>query len=80
MARNRFVAVGAFVVVGLLLFALGLFFIGSRRMLFNDSFDAYAEFSNISGLQNGAIVRVAGMDAGEVKEIRVPRARRRSSA
>lgn len=72
MARNRFVAVGAFVVVGLLLFALGLFFIGSRRMLFNDSFDAYAEFSNISGLQNGAIVRVAGMDAGEVKEIRVP--------
>ena len=72
MARNRFVAVGAFVVFGLLLFALGLFFIGSRRMLFNDSFDAYAEFSNISGLQNGAIVRVAGMDAGEVKEIRVP--------
>ena len=72
MAQNRFVAVGAFVVLGLLLFALGLFFIGSRRMLFNDSFDAYAEFSNISGLQNGAIVRVAGMDAGEVKEIRVP--------
>ena len=72
MAQNRFVAVGAFVVLGLLLFALGLFFIGNRRMLFDDSFDAYAEFSNISGLQNGAIVRVAGMDAGEVKEIRVP--------
>jgi phospholipid/cholesterol/gamma-HCH transport system substrate-binding protein len=72
MARNRLIAVGAFVVFGLLLFAVGLFLIGNRRMLFNDSFDAYAEFSNISGLQNGAIVRVGGMDAGEVKEIRVP--------
>lgn len=72
MARNRLIAVGAFVVFGLLLFAVGLFLIGNRRMLFNDSFEAYAEFSNISGLQNGAIVRVGGMDAGEVKEIRVP--------
>lgn len=72
MARNRLVAVGAFVVFGVVLFAVGLFLIGNRRMLFNDSFEAYAEFSNISGLQNGAIVRVGGMDAGEVKEIRVP--------
>jgi phospholipid/cholesterol/gamma-HCH transport system substrate-binding protein len=72
MARNRLVAVGAFVLGGVLLFAVGLFLIGSRRMLFNDSFDAYAQFSNIAGLQNGAIVRVAGMDAGEVKEIHVP--------
>lgn len=72
MARKRLVAVGAFVLCGLLLFALGLFLIGSRRLLFDDSFEAYAEFSNISGLQRGAIVRVAGMDAGEVKEIHVP--------
>ena len=70
--RFRFVAVGAFVVGGLLLFAVGLFIIGGRRMLFMDTFRASAEFANISGLQNGAIVRVAGMDAGEVEEIRVP--------
>ncbi len=70
--NNRLVWVGAFVVFGVLLFAVGLFFIGSRRMLFDDSFQAHAEFANISGLQNGAIVRVAGMDAGEVEEIRVP--------
>lgn len=72
MARNRLVYVGAFVVFGLLLFAVGLFLIGNRRMLFDRTFQAYAEFANISGLQNGAIVRVAGMDAGEVDEIRVP--------
>ncbi|MDQ3212379.1 MAG: MlaD family protein [Acidobacteriota bacterium] len=74
MASNRFtsVSVGAFVVFGVLLFAVGLFIIGSRRMLFEDTFHASAEFANLSGLQNGAIVRVAGMDAGEVDEIRVP--------
>ncbi len=72
MARNRLVYVGAFVIFGVLLFAVGLFMIGSRRMLFDKTFRAYAEFANINGLQNGAIVRVAGMDAGEVDQIGVP--------
>jgi phospholipid/cholesterol/gamma-HCH transport system substrate-binding protein len=72
MARNRLVYVGAFVVFGVLLFTVGLFMIGSRRMLFDRTFRAYAEFATINGLQNGAIVRVAGMDAGEVDEIGVP--------
>jgi phospholipid/cholesterol/gamma-HCH transport system substrate-binding protein len=72
MARNRLVYVGAFVVFGVLLFTVGLFMIGSRRMLFDHTFRAFAEFSNINGLQNGAIVRVAGMDAGEVDQIGVP--------
>lgn len=72
MARNRLVFVGAFVIGGVLLFAVGLFLIGNRRMLFDSTFSAYAEFANISGLENGAAVRVAGMGAGEVDEIRVP--------
>ena len=72
MPRNRLIAVGAFVVGGLLLFAVGLFLIGNRRMLFNKTFDAYAEFSNLAGLQSGAKVRVAGLDAGEVETIHVP--------
>lgn len=72
MARNRLIAVGAFVLAGVLLFAFGLFLIGTRRGLFEDAFEAYAEFSNIAGLENGAKVRVSGMDAGEVEEIHVP--------
>ena len=72
MAGNRLVAVGAFVVCGVLLFAVGLFFIGNRRMLWSDTFEVHAEFTNIAGLENGAKVRVAGMDAGEVELIRVP--------
>lgn len=72
MARNRLVAVGAFVLLGVMLFAVGLFFIGSRRMLWSDSIEVYAEFSNLAALENGAKVRVSGMDAGEVEIIYVP--------
>jgi phospholipid/cholesterol/gamma-HCH transport system substrate-binding protein len=69
---GRAAAVGAFVIAGILLFGVGLFLIGDRRMLFSDTFEMYAEFANIAGLQDGAKVRVAGMDAGEVESIHVP--------
>ncbi len=72
MPNTRLAAVGAFVVGGVLLFAVGLFLIGNRRMLFSHTFDVYAEFARIDALDNGAKVRVAGMDAGEVESIRVP--------
>ena len=72
MAKTRLAAVGAFVVGGVLLFSVGLFLIGSRRMLFNDTFEVFAEFSRIAALDNGAKVRVSGMDAGEVRSIQVP--------
>lgn len=72
MTRTRVAAVGAFVLGGILLFGVGLFLIGDRRMLFEKNFQVYAEFAKIAGLQKGAIVRVAGMDAGEVETIHVP--------
>ena len=74
MQPSRLAAVGAFVVMGVALFAVGLFLIGDRRMLFADTFEVYAEFAEIAGLQKGAKVRVAGMDAGEVETIQVPAA------
>ncbi len=70
--RTRAIGVGAFVIGGLLLFSLGLFLIGDRRMFFSKTFEVRSEFSRISGLQTGAKVRVAGLDAGEVTEIHVP--------
>jgi phospholipid/cholesterol/gamma-HCH transport system substrate-binding protein len=72
MPNIRLAAVGAFVVGGVLLFSVGLFLIGSRRMLFSDTFQVYAEFAQIAALDKGAKVRVAGMDAGEVQGIVVP--------
>lgn len=72
MGKNRLALVGAFVIGGVLLFAVGLFMIGNRRDLFGDTFKVYAEFATIAGLDNGAIVRVAGLQAGEVEAIHVP--------
>lgn len=69
---NRAVAVGAFVVAALLLFGVGLYLIGNRRMMFTDTVEIYAEYSRIAGLQRGAIVRVAGLDAGEVEAVTIP--------
>src|SRR6185312_10414615 len=71
MNSTRAVLVGAFVAGGIGLFSIGLFLIGNRRMLFADNFDMRSEFAEIAGLQVGAKVHVAGMDAGEVREIHV---------
>jgi len=63
---------GAFLLGGLLLFGLGLFLIGERRMLFSKSIVYYTEFAQVSALETGGKVRVGGMDAGEILEILVP--------
>jgi phospholipid/cholesterol/gamma-HCH transport system substrate-binding protein len=72
MSATRTAIVGAFVVGGLVLFAGGLFLIGDRRLLFADQFEVMTAFTKVTGLQVGTNVRVAGLDAGEVLEIRVP--------
>ena len=64
--------VGMFVGGCLLLFGLGLFLIGNSNQLFTKSFNVFAEFSKITGIQKGGKVRVAGMDAGTVTSIEVP--------
>jgi phospholipid/cholesterol/gamma-HCH transport system substrate-binding protein len=71
-SRDR-TAMGAFLIGGLLLFGIGLFLIGDRRMLFSDSTNYYTEFAQVSALEAGAKVRVGGMDAGEIVEILVPK-------
>ncbi len=69
---SRLVGVGVFVVIGLLLFTVGLFMIGDRQMAFAHRFTLYTEFARVTGLQPGAIIRVAGAKGGEVKDIEVP--------
>ena len=71
-ARQRTVRVGAFVVGGLLLFAVGLFLIGDRRLLFVEHQALETTLTKVTGLQAGTRVRVAGMNAGEVTSIDVP--------
>jgi phospholipid/cholesterol/gamma-HCH transport system substrate-binding protein len=68
----RSAIVGAFVIGGLLLFGAGLFLIGDRRLLFVKQYEIHSTFGKVTGLQVGTRVRVAGLDAGEVTEVRLP--------
>ena len=65
-------AIGLFLVLGVGFFTAILFLIGSRHDLFGKHVDFYAEFSDIGGLPRGALVRVSGIEAGEVKNIEIP--------
>jgi phospholipid/cholesterol/gamma-HCH transport system substrate-binding protein len=68
----RLAGVGVFVLAGLLLFAIALFMIGERQLAFARKFVIYTEFTTITGLQPGAIVRVSGAPAGSVTDIEPP--------
>lgn len=72
MGKPRLALVGLFVVGGLLLFAVGLFMIGDRRLLFTESFEVAAGFGDVTGVEVGTGVRLAGLDAGEVLAIELP--------
>jgi len=69
---KKAVGAGAFLLIGLLLFAVALFMIGDRRMLFERRFTVYTELSRLGQLEVGAPVRVAGAGAGEVVDIEPP--------
>jgi phospholipid/cholesterol/gamma-HCH transport system substrate-binding protein len=65
--------VGVFLVGGLLLFAVGLFVIGSFNQVFGGHFNVYTDFTALDTLTKGARVRVSGMDAGQVSAIDIPK-------
>lgn len=68
----RIAGVGVFVLAGLVLFTIGLFMIGDRQMAFAEKFVVYTEFTKITGLQPGAVVRVLGAKAGTITQILPP--------
>ena len=68
----RVAGVGVFVLGGLVLFTIGLFMIGDRQMAFAEKFVVYTEFTKITGLQPGAVVRVLGAKAGTITQILPP--------
>jgi phospholipid/cholesterol/gamma-HCH transport system substrate-binding protein len=71
-ATSRAFRLGAFVLATLLILAAGVFWIGSKRLLFASSYTLYADFDNVAGLSNGAEVHVGGFTQGAVKQIDLP--------
>ncbi|MEZ5288765.1 MAG: hypothetical protein R2712_28995 [Vicinamibacterales bacterium] len=49
-----------------------MFLIGDRRMLFTEDVEIASSFGQVTGLEAGTQVRLAGLQAGEVLEIEVP--------
>lgn len=63
--------VGIFVTVALLLGTSVIFVVGSQRNVFRDKNSYHAIFQNAAGLRDGNGVRVAGVGAGTVTDVRV---------
>jgi phospholipid/cholesterol/gamma-HCH transport system substrate-binding protein len=72
VSSARMVGVGTFVLTAVLLFAIALFMIGDRQMAFAQKFVVYTEFTRITGLQPGGIIRVSGARAGSIRAIETP--------
>ena len=70
---RRYLTAGLFIIAGVTLFALGIFLVGSRHEAFSRHILLYTEFADLDGVTKGSKVQVAGMDAGQVTKIDVPR-------
>ncbi len=66
---KRSVILGVFLFLGLILFILGVFTIGSQRKIFSRTIRVRVIFSDIQGLQAGNNVWLSGMKIGTVKSI-----------
>jgi phospholipid/cholesterol/gamma-HCH transport system substrate-binding protein len=64
---------GIFLVATLVILAIGSFLIGERQFLFASTYELKTTFKNVSGLNDGAEVRVGGIHKGLVKQIQLPR-------
>ncbi len=58
-----------FVILGLALFMITIYFIGSNKNLFGSTFHLKSQFKNVSGLKEGNNVRFSGINVGTVKDI-----------
>jgi phospholipid/cholesterol/gamma-HCH transport system substrate-binding protein len=60
---------GLFVIIGLTLFILAVYFIGDKQQMFGKTNQLSAVFNNVSGLQLGNNVRYSGINVGTVSSI-----------
>ncbi|MFV8370622.1 MlaD family protein [Flavobacterium sp. LB2R40] len=60
---------GLFVIIGLTLFVLAVYFIGDKQQMFGKTSHLSAVFNNVSGLQLGNNVRYSGINVGTVRAI-----------
>ncbi|MBA4145555.1 MAG: MCE family protein, partial [Cytophaga sp.] len=62
---------GLFTTLGIVIFLLGVYFVGSQNSVFSKTFSAYAIFKNVEGLNKGDGVWLSGVKIGIVKDVRI---------
>ena len=65
------IKVGIFVLAGLTLFLVSVFFIGSENNLFSRTFQVAAVFRNVEGLKPGDNVWLSGVKIGTVSDVKI---------
>ena len=60
---------GLFVIIGLLIFILAIYFIGDKQKMFGKTNHLETVFNNVNGLQLGNNVRYSGINVGTVRGI-----------
>jgi phospholipid/cholesterol/gamma-HCH transport system substrate-binding protein len=60
---------GMFVIIGITLFLATIYFVGATRNLFGSTLHLKSNFTNVSGLKVGNIVRFSGINVGTIKSI-----------
>ena len=66
---NNKIKLGILVTTGLVLFVIGIYFIGRKQQLFSSTFKISGVFKDISGLEVGNNVRFAGINIGVIDNI-----------
>jgi|ERR1051326_3779879 phospholipid/cholesterol/gamma-HCH transport system substrate-binding protein len=69
--KGNIVVLGIFITVGIALFVFGIYKVGNRQQLFNQSFRISCLFKDVGGLQAGNNVRFGGINVGTVENIQI---------
>ncbi len=70
-SKNRSLKLGLLVAVGLVLFSVGVYFLGTKQNLFSSSVTIKSYFKNVKGLVEGNKVQYSGITVGYVSEIKI---------
>ena len=69
--KKHNIRLGFFVAIGVLLFILGIYYIGSQINIFSKNFQISGIFTDISGLKVGNNARFSGINVGTVSKVQI---------
>ena len=65
------IKLGIFISFGIVIFIVGIYFIGEKQQLFRSTFHLSGVFRDVAGLQAGNNVRLSGINVGTVENISI---------